>query len=213
MVKINNGVITNLILIAIAILVLTDWFSYLVKKFGSKKIIIIFLIVTNISFLINVPIYNEMKINIGGYIIPFFIFLYEFKRIDFKEKINLLTAVLLLGASYFFMKEIFRLDPIMLLMNEVYQIAILMVITVMIVTSKLNHRITLLIGGTLLGEFLFNLHHLDSFYNITLGNGEFRDILSIAIIEVVLVHYFFIQVKKIFKNERFKFIKLGDHNE
>jgi len=179
---INPGVISNLILLLLFILILTDWFSELYKK-ANKYIVISFLPLTYLTTLINIPLSNGWEMNLGGFILPLVVYIYLLKGMQ-GSRSYLLTATMLLGTTYFLFKELIRLDPILLFWEELYELSFFLVVIVMVVVSKLEYRIALLIGGIQLGEFLFSYSNKEFFTYFTLGNSNLRDILWFSIIEI-----------------------------
>ena len=90
--------ITPIFFIIFFVFILSGWFVFILPFLGSKGEIIIFLLVTYIFFYLNIKITPYLEINIGGYIIPIFLFLFLLLSKKNIEKIKVLTATLLLGA-------------------------------------------------------------------------------------------------------------------
>lgn len=208
MITINPGVLSNLILFLLFILILTGWFSDLYKT-ANRYIVISFLPLTYFATLINIPISDRWEINIGGFVVPLIVYIYLLKGMK-GSRIYLITATVLLGTTYFLFKELIRLDPILLFWEEIYELTLFLVIIVLVVVSKLNYRIALLIGGIQLGEFLFSFTNKEYLTFITIGNSYLRDILWFSIIEVVAIHFIFKWIKalrnsgKLWRNRKLK---------
>lgn len=208
MITINPGILSNLILLLLFILILTGWFSDLYKT-ANKYIVIFFLPLTYIATLINIPISDRWEINIGGFVIPLIVYIYLLKGMK-GSRIYLITATLLLGTTYFLFKELIRLDPILLFWEEIYELTLFLVIIVLIVVSKLNYRIALLIGGIQLGEFLYSFANKEFLGYLTIGNDYLRDILWFSIIEIMVIHFLFKWIKawksvgKLWRNRKLK---------
>ena len=191
---INSGILAILIIIVMAILISTDWFSTLISGVGKRKVII-YLILILFTFYLNLPITNGWKVSIGGFIIPLITYLKLVKGIK-EEKIYLLSATILLGATYFLFKEIIRLDPILLFWDELYQLSLILVLIILIIASSLKYKITLFFGGMLLGEFIFNYHHRNDVLVILLGNDQFKDLFWLGLIQIFFFYYVFMAIKQ-----------------
>lgn len=190
---INPGVLSNLILLLLFILILTDWFPDLYNA-ANKYIVISFLPLIYLASQINLPLGDGWKINLGGFILPLIIYIYLLKGMQ-GSRVYLITATTLLGTTYFLFKELIRLDPILLFWEELYELSIFLVVIVMIVVYKLEYRIALLIGGIQFGELLFSYSNKEFFTNITLGDGNLRDVLWFSIIEIMVLHFLFKWIK------------------
>lgn len=205
-ININAGVLANIIIILLIVLIFTDWFSVVDRLGRQKTIYFLFLFLVSSQFSISIP--NDWQINIGGFILPlliYFVLLWAFR----KDRLYILTATLLLGSSYFLFKELIRLDPILLFWDEIYELSFFMVFILMIIAAKLQHKIMLLIGGFLLGEFLFNFNHRDVFEEIVLGNGNLRDYLWFSFVQLISYHYIVIQIANWFRKKNYiTFIKI-----
>lgn len=212
MIIINPGIIANFIILLIIILIITDWFTPLVKDYG-KKIVIIYLLASFIFFYTAIPINEKWNINVGGYIFPALIYFFIlFKKVK-QDIVYVSTATILLGSSYFLFKELVRLDPILLFWDELYEFTLFILIITLVTASKLTHRIALLMGGLLLGELLFNLRHHNNFLVITLGDAKFRDLLWFSFSQLVILNYLLKWANNIYKKVRItNFAKIGDKN-
>lgn len=193
MITINPGVLSNLIVLLLFILILTGWFSELYNV-ANKYVVIFFLPITFLANLINIPIGDGLKINLGGFIIPLIIYIYLLIGIE-KDRVYLITATILIGSTYFLFKEMIRLDPILLFWEELYELSLFLVVIVMVVASKLKYRIALLIGGIQLGELLFSFSNKGYLTVITLGNSNLRDVLWFSVIEIIMLYFLFKLIK------------------
>lgn len=193
MITINPGVLSNLIVLLLFILILTGWFSELYNV-ANKYFVIFFLPITFLANLINIPIEDGLKINLGGFIIPLIIYIYLLIGIE-KDRVYLITATILIGSAYFLFKEMIRLDPILLFWEELYELSLFLVVIVMVVASKLKYRIALLIGGIQLGELLFSFSNKGYLTVITLGNSNLRDVLWFSVIEIIMLYFLFKLIK------------------
>jgi len=200
-IKINSGVLSGLVILVLLILVASGWFTSSISKYSSNRKATLLLLVIFIGNFLNFPLQNGWVINVGGFVIPAVVILTILFK-DSKERLHLLTAALLLGAVYFLAKELIRLDPILLLLKELYQMSGLLVLIATLVTPGLGRKIVLLVGGILLGELYFNLHHQESFYRIVLGDGETRDLIWFSLVQLGILHIFIRELKKWLKDRR-----------
>ncbi len=208
MIHINPGILTNLILVILLILIWSGWFQSFIKELGTERSISLFLVLTFVFLFLDVQITSNWKINIGGFLFPLIGYLVILFKEYKKERLHLLIATILLGASFFLFKELIRLDPILLVMDEVYQITLLLSVMIIIVASKLSHRIILLLGGILLGDFLFQLRHEKTLSYIYLGGSNISDILWMAVIFLIVLHSIFIGVTERVKEKKMKIMKI-----
>lgn len=208
---INAGVLTNIIFLLLIILILSGWLQSLIYHIGSEKKAAVYLILIYVSFFLHLPIAANWKVNVGGFLIPGIAYFVLWIKGNLQDKMQLLAATALLGTSYFLFKELIRIDPILLIWNEVYQTAFFLILVVMLVVTKLIDRITLLLGGILLGELIFNIRHKDLFTNIVLGNAEVRDILWFSLLQVIAIHYLIVAMKEWIKRKKsIKFLESGE---
>ncbi|KXG43649.1 YphA family membrane protein [Tepidibacillus decaturensis] len=197
----NDGVLTNLILLIMIILVSTGWFQSIVSEIGKGKVIFIFLAIFILS-MIELPFNYQWKVNMGGFIVPMVFYFYFWIKGDKADKPYLFAATTLLGAIYFLFKELIRLDPILMLWNEQIEITFFLVMIVLFVSNKLVVRLALLIGGLLLGEIFYSFHHRTHFPQIILGNALQRDILWLSLIQLYFFQHLMILVKNWVKDKQ-----------
>ena len=200
---INAGVLSNLIILFLIILISTGWFSTFINNVGSKRTVIIFLLFTYILTFIELPYIFGLRINIGGFILPVIGSVFLLIKVIRKDIIHMLTATFLLGASYFLIKEIIRLDPVLLIVDEKYEIPPLIIAFVIFVIPKLINRIYLIISGIMTGEFIYIYQHQVIFDGFILGSGEARDIMWLAIVEIIILEYFLGGILSFIKNKKY----------
>jgi len=197
----GDGVYSNLIIIGMAILIISGWFSTLVDKFGTPKKTASLIIIILVMIPFDVSLTNGIIINVGGFILPFIIYFFFWLQMTTPQRIHIFSATILLGASFFLMRELFRLDPILLFWDEKYQIPLFMTILAFIVDTELFRRILLIVGGNLLGELTFSFRNQEVMNEIVLGDGHFRDLLWISIITITTFHYVTQTLKAILKQK------------
>lgn len=197
MIIINSGVLATLIVILINILVLTGWFKSIIEKIGKLNTISIYLVLTLIFFFINISINSSLTINIGGLILPIIGILYLLRKQE--EKIYIICAILLLGTIYFLIKEVIYIEPVLLLGNEVIQFSILVSLIVIVIGTKIEHQVPIVLGGILLGDLFFNLNHKEIINQITLGGALTRDIIWLSLAQILLIKSLFSEIKLLFK--------------
>ncbi|OEF97285.1 hypothetical protein BHF71_03890 [Vulcanibacillus modesticaldus] len=199
---INDGAISIIIQIILSILIITDWFSSTIFELGVKKRVVLYIMAGLLMIFISFPLRSNWEINLGGFVLPIIGYLFIlFKRVSSKDKIQVLTATLLLASSYFLLKELILLEPIILFMKESYQISILLSILVILIASKQVHRFALILGGITFGEFIFNFRHQELLYRVVVGDGEARDVLWISLLIVLILDNLIIDVKNWFKKK------------
>lgn len=211
MIIINSGILANLVVLILLILIYSGWFPESVAKISSKNQVTFFMIVTLFGFFIELPLVNGWKINLGGFFVPlvWVLILLVYKKKNENRLFHLVSTIALLGASYFLLREIIRLDPVLLFIKELYQLTFFIVLITQLVVSNLKEKVALVIGGIILGELLFNLHHQTAFYQIVLGDRTTRDVLWLSLILIVFADFFLGKLKnwlrikkdKLFKNK------------
>lgn len=189
------------------ILVSTGWFRSTIEHLGTRSLVILYFIFIFFAFFIDIDL-KGIRINAGGFLFPLAGFIILWLQLVRFEKIQMGLASILLGSSYFLFKEILHLDPVLLILEESYQISILLLIIVIGVSLKPNHQILLLFGGSLFGDLMFQLRHRDSFTQLELGNREMRDILWLSILSVMLINAIFPRLFNFMKKKKIKFVRI-----
>lgn len=204
---INSGVLANIIVLTLLILMSTGWFRSTVEHIGVRSLIILYFIFIFFAFLIDLDL-KGVRINAGGFLFPLAGFIILWLKLARFEKIQMGLASVLLGSSYFLIKELLYLDPVLLILEESYQITILLLFIVIGVSLKPNHQIMLLFGGSLFGDLMFQLRHRHSFAQLELGSREMRDILWLSILSVVLLNAMFPKLFNFLKKKKIKFVRI-----
>lgn len=194
MIRINYGVFSILIIILLIVLLLTDWFKTLFMRLGKTKTLCIYLALTLVLFFVNISITSFININLGGFVLSIIGFLYLFKKE--KKKIFILSATFLLSTIYFLIKEIGYIEPVLLNKNEILQFSIIVSLVVILIETKIENQVIIIIGGILLGDFLFNINHRDVISKLILGNAMTRDIIWLSLFQILILNSFVSELKK-----------------
>ncbi len=197
MIVINYGVFANLIIVLLIVLLLTDWFKTIFIRLGKTKRIFLYLAITFVLFFVNVSITSFIVINLGGFVLSIIGFVVLLK--NEKEKIYILSATFLLGAIYFLIKEIGYIEPVLLYKNVIIQFSILVSLTVIIIGTKIENQVIMILGGIVLGDLLFNLNHKDVIIKLILGNAMTRDIIWLSLFQILIINSFLSRVRILFK--------------
>ena len=185
------GIMTNILSIIFIILIFSGWLDWYFKKDNrvTKNAIIRISVVAFFSIFITIPVpYLNWDINVGGYLFPLLLYFWLWLKIKPEEKLQLFASTILLAAIFFLIKELIRLDPILLFWKQNIEIPLIISVIILSVASSFFHRFLLAIGSHVFGEFIFHFHHRNYDYALVLGDGAFRDLLWMATINIIVLH-------------------------
>ncbi len=192
MVIFQEGILSNILSIVFIILIFSGWFDWYFVKKENLYLKNTFLAVGVLAFFftfVTIPIPNlNWKLSIGGFVFPMVFYFWIWLKISSEEKLQLFASTILLSAIYFLIKELIRLDPILLFWEQNLEIAFILSIVIVTVSLQLTHRLILVFGSHVFGEFIFHFHHRHFNYPLILGDGGFRDLLWLSVIDIMVLH-------------------------
>ena len=187
----HAGIMTNILSIIFIILIFSGWLDWYFKKDNivTKNVILRISVIAFFSIFITIPVpYLNWDINVGGYLFPLLLYFWLWLKIKPEEKLQLFASTILLAAIFFLIKELIRLDPILLFWKQNIEIPLVISVIILSVASSFFHRFLLAIGSLVFGEFIFHFHHRYYDYALILGDGAFRDLLWISTINIIVLH-------------------------
>lgn len=129
------------------------------------------------------------------YLLPLILGAYVWVKEGDRFRIHLAAASFLIGASIFLMQLLFRFDPILLIMNEKYIIALLLLLLVFVAARAAMHQFILLAFGLGLSDLCFQIYLWDKTGTFLLGSSFYLDIWLISFYSLLSVRYMLHLVK------------------
>lgn len=149
------------------------------------------------------------KIDEGGmmvipYILPLIMGAYVWIKEGDRYRVHLAAASFLIGASIFFMQLLFRFDPILMIMEERYIIALLVLLLIFVAAREVMHQFILLAFGIGFSDFCFQIYLWDKMGTFLLGSSLYQDIWLISFYSLLGTRYIlrFVKWPSFFKRKR-----------
>ncbi|OPH60894.1 hypothetical protein BC351_17025 [Paenibacillus ferrarius] len=168
----NSGYLSLILLSITMILFASGWKDLYVRSISHKGMLLFFVSWLVLSRLaITVRHVHVQLVYVEVFLISLGI-LYATR--GFIHKLHLLSIGLLLGSLHFLLQQLLEMDPILIVRNSQWDIALLLSMVVVILQRKASDQIAALSIGYLLGDmYQAGIHPVNGYHQ--LGNAMFQD--------------------------------------
>ncbi|MEC0226972.1 YphA family membrane protein [Paenibacillus alba] len=168
----NSGYLSFILLSITMILFASGWKDLYVRRISHKGMLLFFVSWLVLSRLaITVRHVHVQLVYVEVFLISLGI-LYATR--GFIHKLHLLSIGLLLGSLHFLLQQLLEMDPILIVRNSQWDIALLLAMVVVILQRKASDQIAALSIGYLLGDmYQAGIHPVNGYHQ--LGNAMFQD--------------------------------------
>ncbi|NQX64911.1 hypothetical protein HQN90_02110 [Paenibacillus alba] len=168
----NSGYLSLILLSITMILFASGWKDLYVRRISHKGMLLFFVSWLVLSRLaITVRHVHVQLVYVEVFLISLGI-LYATR--GFIHKLHLLSIGLLLGSLHFLLQQLLEMDPILIVRNSQWDIALLLAMVVVILQRKASDQIAALSIGYLLGDmYQAGIHPVNGYHQ--LGNAMFQD--------------------------------------
>lgn len=200
----NDGFYGLIGLWCLLILLWSGWFDPFLRRHKLNKRTIIFLMAL---FLIGGGwkwrIW-EGDMMVVPFTLPLIMGAYVWMKEGDKYRVHLVTASFLIGASVFFMQLLFRIDPILMIIEEKYIVTILVSLLLLVAARKTVHQFILLAFGLGFSDLCFQIYLWDKTGYFVLGSLFYQDIWLLSFYGLLSTRYVlhFIKWPAFFKRKR-----------
>lgn len=174
----NEGTLASVLIWFFFLFWIAGWFEEWRKTIGvSNRQIIASVIIGVLSFRLVVELTFQIDLNVGGFLLPFVASLYFWYRTKDDNHLHLFSQAVLIAISVIFMRKIFVLDPVLIVMNP------LGLLSLLVVALSFNHFkrpqsfFTVVTMGLCFQEISYQSMLLTHVNKVTLGEAYFRDLL------------------------------------
>ncbi len=180
-------------------------FDRFMRKHHVSKVMVSLLLLVA---LIGIGFYFELPANGRMMVIPFVIPLavggWLWVRQGDHQRLHLLTASFLIGASVFFMQLLLRLDPVLMFMPEKYMLAGFVVVLILVAARKTFHQYILLSLGLGLSDLCIQAYMWNKTGSYVLGASYQWDVFWISLYLLIVVRAFvrYVKLPKFWKRKR-----------
>lgn len=201
----NDGFIGLMGIWTMLVLLWSGWFdSFFQENRLSKRLVIgvLFLLLIGGSWTYSIMANGEIAVI--PYSLPLLCGFILWIRQAENYRVHILTASLLVGASVFLLQLLFRLDPILMLMDERYLIALFVTVLVMVSAKPLVHQFVLLCFGLSLSDLCFQIYALEKAGFFYAGSPFYLDIYWASLFSLLGTRYLLRWMKwpSLFKRKR-----------
>ncbi|MBO8170677.1 MAG: hypothetical protein H0Z33_02180 [Bacillaceae bacterium] len=141
----------------------------------KKRYFYLIFLVSWIGTFFNIPIYEKLQINVGGYAVPFLLAMWIWTRENEQHRAHLFSVGALIGASVLLVRGMIRLDPVIMIVDEMYMVAILTGFLSLIAVRRYIHHVFVITMGLFVEQILYTWYFWDKLNVVVLGNAAFRD--------------------------------------
>lgn len=171
-------------LIAIWCLLIVVWSGWLDKFLEAEKLskrgTFLFLLVSLVGGGWTLS-FASGEVRPVPFFLPLFFASWLWIKQEDKERMRLVAASLLIGASIVLTRLLFQLDPILLIIDEKRLLAFFLVVLALAMTRRFKRQWILLVFGLAFSEIGFQLIVWEKSFWISLGSAFFQDVWWIAL--------------------------------
>jgi hypothetical protein len=181
----NPGYLSYILYSVTVILLCTGWFAANING-KDRKWIWLFVISWPLCSWASIT-YFESTVIQGAFFLLLIGMIRFWLKIQSDQKISALTMGFLLGSVVYLLKEIMRMDPVLIILDEDLNISLLLILLVLLAFSKLSAQVFSITFGLLMGEYLFVITNSQWIANpVLLGDKPFQDLwwMTVAILIV-----------------------------
>lgn len=172
-------------------------FPSLPAKLGVKrKTLVYFLLISWIGVWVVVPATSQLSLNIGGFFVPVAATVVLWAREDEWNRIYLFAAGALMGSSIYLIHRMLLADPVFMVIDETFFLAILCTSFSLIIVHRFVHHFVVITLGLVAEQLLFANFLSQRVPVVELGDGFFRNIWWLSL----LTAFIFQAVLDTFKN-------------
>ncbi|GAB7386246.1 hypothetical protein BSNK01_00810 [Bacillaceae bacterium] len=117
-----------------------------------------------------------VELNAGGFLLPFLLAFAMWTKAEERYRLTLLTQAFFTGATLFLLREMFRLDPVLMVVDELYLLAVAAVVISFVAAKSFAHLFIVLAMGLSFQETLFQLGLREHLPAVELGEGYYCDL-------------------------------------
>jgi hypothetical protein len=161
------------------------WMDPFFRKYGiSKAFTVGLLFVLLLGMHIEIP-FEYGNISFLGFSIPLIFGSLLWLRQTDRYRLHLLTASFLVGTSLFFLQLLIRVDPILMIVDEKYMLATLVLVLIVLTTKSPIQQLILLSFSFAINDLLLQTYLLDKTGMVFLGSPEWRDIWWVSFYSLI----------------------------
>lgn len=178
----NDGYMGFIGMWCMLILLWSGWLDSVLHQNKLKKSVLVSLVVfwlLGVIWVFEFPPYGEIRAI--PILLPLLAAIYLWVKEGEHHRLHIMTASFLVGVSVFLVQLLFRLDPILMFMNEKYLIAGFTVLLVLVTAHHIYHQFVLLSFGLVLSDLCFQIYVWEKIGYAVLGSLFFQDIWWIAL--------------------------------
>lgn len=184
------GVAAFLSILALITLWVTGWFSRLPRNLGlsSGNELLGWLLAASVSSVVEIPVSSAVSLHMGVLWL-LFAFLRLMQQVPPSSRWSVGASLFFFGFAFFIAGELTLFDPAWVLFPlQHFCLAFLIGLT-LLVTPRLNQRLSILTGGMLTGILLSAMSPLSSSGGIRVGSAAHWDMLWVSMIALAAVHH------------------------
>ncbi|WP_189014264.1 YphA family membrane protein [Paenibacillus marchantiophytorum] len=168
----NSGYLSLILLCITMILFASGWKDVYIRSISHKGMLLFFaswLVLSRVAITI-----GHVHVQLVYVVILLICLGILYVTQGFIHKLHLLSIGLLLGSFHFLLHQLLEMDPILIVRNSQWDVALLLALVVVILQRKASEQIAALSIGYLLGDvYQASIHPVNGLHH--LGNAAFQD--------------------------------------
>ncbi|WP_134698948.1 hypothetical protein [Ammoniphilus sp. YIM 78166] len=170
----------------------------------SKAMVSLVLLAALIGGGLYIELPENGRMMVIPFVIPLAVGVWLWIRQGDQQRLHLLTASFLIGASLFFMQLLLRLDPVLMFIPEKYMLAGFVVILVLVAARKSFHQYVLLSLGLGLSDLCIQAYMWNKTGSYVLGASYQWDVWWISFYLLIAVRGIvrYLNLPKLWKRKR-----------
>jgi hypothetical protein len=181
----NPGYLSYILYSLAVILICTGWFTENVKG-NNRKWMWLFAVMWPLLSWVSISIFGSITIQ-GAFLLLLIAIVIFWLKVKSDQKISALTLGFLLGSVVYLLKEMMKMDPVLVVLDADFNIALLLTLIVLFAFSNLSARMFSITFGLVMGDYLtfFSNPYLAN-TPVLLGDRSFQDLWWLTAAMVVI---------------------------
>jgi hypothetical protein len=191
---VNPGYLSHILYLMMLILILTGWFSDKIEQ-RYRSWAWAFILAWPVLNLLSISYFEAFVVQ-ASYLLIWLGAVFLWVKIPPEHQMSALTMGILLGSIVYLLKEMMRMDPVLIWLGEEMNILLILISIVIFSFSALKARLFAMTFGLCLGELLYVLSNVHFYVSSPiLGDSSFQDLWWISATVTVFLHYSLLLVR------------------